>query len=228
MNDLRDAIERVGARFDPAGRFDDLAGRRHRARVRRRVAAGALALTVAAAGTFIAVRAFSTSATGRPAKINFAATSPTPSTATPSGAALEPSCPTPPGERPAPVVLARTSGPAGSSVEVSGTFETGEQWLQLWWNADGDTLPATLGPPPWPPTGPDLTFGPAGPGPVVELGSVTGPTGAGDCSFQTEVTIPDVSPGSYQVAAVFGGANPPPGEAGYVYLYATLTFEVTG
>src|ERR1041385_7801321 len=39
--------------------------------------------------------------------------------------------------------------------------------------------------PAWPPTGPDLQFGPAGPGPVTELASVPGPGPTGYCSFST-------------------------------------------
>jgi hypothetical protein len=61
MNEVREAIERVGARFSPSGDgFDDLSRLRKRARVRRRLMAAALALTVAAGGLILAVRAFPT------------------------------------------------------------------------------------------------------------------------------------------------------------------------
>jgi hypothetical protein len=232
MNDVRDAIERVGARFDPEAGLEDLARRGRRATIRRRVAAGVMALMVAAGGSLIAVLAFSKVSPAPPAKVRVAITWLTTSSATPvatptASSPVGASCPTPSGDSPPPVVLSSTSGRAGSSVEVSGTFETGEDWLQLWWNADGDTLPATLPPPPWPATGPDLSFDPVGPGPVVNLASMAGPAETGDCSFRAEVTVPDVSAGTYQMVAVFGGADAPPGEAGYIWLLGPFTFEVT-
>jgi hypothetical protein len=228
MNDVRDAIERVGGRFDPEAGFEDLARRGRRATVQRRVAAGAVALMVAAGGSLVAVRAFSNVSPAPAAKVRVAITWLTTSSATPTASSpVAASCPTPSGDSPPPVALSPTSGPAGSSVEVSGTFETGEDWLQLWWNADGDTLPSTLAPPPWPATGPDLTFDPVSQGPVTELASVASPAETGDCSFRTEVTVPDVPAGSYQMVAVFGGADAPPGEAGYIWLLGPFTFEVT-
>jgi hypothetical protein len=126
------------------------------------------------------------------------------------------------------VVFSRTAGSAGESVDVSGTFQTGELTLQLWWNADGETFPSTVEPPPWPSTGPDLRFGPVAPGPVVNLASVPGPASTGDCSFRTKVTIPEVPPGSYQILSVFGGANIPPDGTGYFFAYGPFTFDVTG
>jgi hypothetical protein len=229
MNDLREAIERVGARFDPGSGLEDLVTRRRRVRTRRRIVAGASALAIAAGGTLIAVRAFSASSPGPPGTIRIAATwSPSPSGSASAGAAAVPSCPTPPGDDPGQVALSRSSGPAGSSVEVSGSFLTGQSFLQLWWNADEDTFPDQVGPPPWPPTGPDLTFGPEGPGPAVELAAVAGPGETGDCSFRTEITIPDAPPGTYAVESVFGGPSAPEGGSGYFFVYGPLTFEVTG
>jgi hypothetical protein len=187
---------------------------------------------VAAGGSLIAVRAFSKVGPPAPAKVRVAITWLTTSSATPTATSpVEASCPTPTGDSPPPVVLSGTSGRAGSSVEVSGTFEPGFEpgldWLQLWWNADGDSLPTTLPPPPWPPTGPDLSFDPIGPGPVVDLASMAGPAETGDCSFRTAITVPDVPAGSYQMVAAFGGADEPPGEAGYIWLMGPFTFEVT-
>jgi hypothetical protein len=237
MNDVREAIERIGAGFDPEAGLEDLARRGRRAAVRRRAAAGTVALLVAAAGSLIAVRAFSNVSHEQPAKVRVAIAWSTASPASPAtratptesmGSPVAESCPTPSGDSPPPVLLSRTSGSAGSSVEVSGTFQTGEDWLQLWWNADGDTLPDTLEAPPWPATGPELTFGPIGPGPVTNIASMGGPGETGDCAFDTEVTIPDVPAGSYQIVAVFGGADAPPSQTGYVWLSGPFTFEVTG
>lgn len=228
MNDAREAIERVGSRFDPPSYgFEDLAGRRNRTRTRRRITAGALALTFSVGALLLAVRAFPASTPGPPSKVKVLAKWPTTSAVTPDAAAAsEPSCPAPTGDGPPQVVLSSTSGPAGSSVDASGLFWTGQLWLQLWWNAG--EAPGEVAPPPWPPTGPDLRFAPAGRGPVAELTSVAGPSTTGNCSFQTRFNVPNVEPGTYQVQWVFGTANPPHGETGYALLTSPLTFEVIG
>jgi hypothetical protein len=235
MSDVRQAIERVGARWNPSGGgLAALLLRRNRVRTRRRIAAGAFAITVAAGGGLVAVRAFLAPASELPAKVNVAATWPATFPVVPPAAnAGGPPCPTPSGEDPAQVVFSPTSGPAGSSVEVSGLFETGDLWFQLWWNADWDLASLqefNVPPPPWPPTGPDLRFGPAAPGPVVELASVAGPAETGDCSFRTEFTVPETEPGTYQLVWVTGTATPPSGEIGYAVLIhlSPVTFEVTG
>jgi hypothetical protein len=58
MRDLRDRLERRSERFDlPAGALDRTIARGARRRVRRRIATGAVALAVAAAGIAIAVTA---------------------------------------------------------------------------------------------------------------------------------------------------------------------------
>jgi hypothetical protein len=230
MTEVREAIERVGAQFDPpGGGFDDLSRRRKRARLRRRLTAGALGLTVAAGGLLLAVRAFPASTPKPHSDIRVLATWAPASTATPTVAASsEPACPTPSGDDPPPVVLSSTSGAAGSSIEVSGTFWNEELWMQLWWNAG--EVADNIDPPPWPPTGPDLTFAPAGPGPVVNLASIAGPASTGDCSFKTQFTVPDVEPGTYQVQWVYGGeahATQPQGEGGFYLFTSLLTFEVT-
>ena len=99
MNDVREAIERVGVLFDPpGGGFDDLSRRRTRARVRRRLTTGALALTVAAGGSLLAVLAFPASTPRAPSKVKVLATWAA-SAATPSGAASSgTTCPTPSGD----------------------------------------------------------------------------------------------------------------------------------
>jgi hypothetical protein len=228
MNDVREAIDRVGSRFDQRGRFDDLSRRRNRARARRRITGGAAAAMVAAGGLLFAIRALPASTPGPPSKLRVAAMWPLTSVATPSAAmAVGPSCPTPSGDSPPQVVFSSISGKAGSTVEVSGTFETGELWLQLWWNADGDAVPDKVAPPPWPPTGPDLRFVPSGPGPVVNLASIEGPAGTGQCAFRTTVTVPDVDPGTYEVVWAFGALNPPRGETGYYLFTSSIQFEVT-
>ena len=229
MNDVQEAIERVGARFDPPDEgFDHLFRRRNRVRKRRRIAAGAFALTVATGGSLLVVRAFPASRPGPHPQIKVVATWPatsplTPEAATPGGL----SCPTPSVDSPPPVSLSSTSGPAGSSVDVSGMFESGELWLQLWWNADGDKIPDTVAPPPWPLRGPDLQFVPAGPGPVVKLTSVAASEAEGDCSFRAEFTVPDVEPGTYQILWAFGAVEPPPGDTVYGLWVSSVTFEVT-
>src|SRR5207247_1894381 len=108
---------------------------------------------------FAAIRAFSAQGPRSPATVRVAATwSASPSGTASAGTAVEASCPTPSGDDPGQVILSPSSGPAGSTVEVSGSFLTGQSFLQLWWNADEDTFPTEVGPPPWPPTGPELTF----------------------------------------------------------------------
>jgi hypothetical protein len=228
MNEVREAIERIGARFDPPrGGFEDLSRRRNRFRARRRIAAGALAATVTVAASLLLVRAFIAS-TDRPSNaLEVAATWPAAAVATPVPTAKG-DCPTPTGDSPPPVVLSSTAGPAGSSVDVTGTFETGFLWLQVWWNADGDRIPDKVTPPPWPPTGPDIPFQAARAGLVAKVASVAGRAEAGDCSFQTTFTVPDVHPGTYEVLWVFGAANSPRDEnSGYALLTSTVTFEVT-
>jgi hypothetical protein len=230
MNDVREAIDRVGTRFDPPGSgFDDLSRRRTRARIRRRLTIGALALTVAAGGSLLTVLAFPASTPRAPSKVKVLATW-APSAATPGAAALSgTNCPTPSGDDPPPVVLSSDSGAAGSSVEVSGRFWTEELWMQLVWNAG--EIGGQIDPPPWPPTGPDLPFAPAGPGPVVKLAAVAGPATTGECSFQTRFTVPDVEPGTYRVQWVYGAeahATEPQGEGGFALFARALTFQVTG
>jgi hypothetical protein len=222
MNEVGDAIERIGGRFDPAGvALDDLARRRSRMRTRRRVTAGAFALAVTAAGSSLVVQAFLASTPQPPSKVRVAATWPATRAAV---IAAETNCPTPTGDSPPPVSLSSTSGPAGSVVDVSGTFRTGDLFLQLWWNADPERIPESVDPPPWPPTGPDLRFEPARSGPVVELASVAGPGEPGDCSFRTRFTVPNVDPGTYQVLWAFGAVSAPPG---YGLFTSAYTFEVT-
>jgi len=117
-------------------------------------------------------------------------------------------------------------------VDISGIFQNGEFWIQLWWNANGDEVADKVGPPPWPPTGPDLRVGPAGPGPVVKLASVAGPASGGECSFHTRFAVPDVDPGTYELVFVEGWMSAPLGEGeGYAVLESTpgsVTFEVSG
>jgi hypothetical protein len=234
MNDVREAIERITDRLDPARGFDDLSRRRDRTRTRRRVVAGGTALAIAAAGSLILVRAFPSG--GRapaPSRTIVAVTWTAPASATVSpistgGARTD--CPTPSADDQA-WALSSTSGAVGSSVDVSGTFQNGEFWVQLWWNADGDAIADEVGPPPWAPTGPDLRPGPAGPGPVLELVAAAGPASGGKCSFDARFVVPDVDPGTYQLVFVMGGMSSPPGEGGYAVFQSTpgsVTFEVSG
>jgi hypothetical protein len=207
MNDVRDAIDRVGAPFDPreAG-FDDLTRRQTRARTHRRILAGALALAVMGGGSLLLVRAFPSSSSPPRPEVKVIA-SWAAGTVAMSTASAQVECPTPSGDSPPPVELSSTSGAAGSSVEVTGTFWNHGLWMQLWWNAGeiGDEIPM----PPWPPTGPDLQFDPAGPGPVLRLAAIASPAVTGECSFKTKFTVPDVQPGTYQVQWLFGGAGEP-------------------
>jgi hypothetical protein len=232
MNDIRGAIERVTAQFDLPNRgLGDLARRRDRVRTRRRIATGALALAVATGGAVFAAQAFIGTTPGPHPPTNVAATSAssTPATTaattatTTAGAGVQ-ECPTPSGDSPPEVILSSKAGPAGSSVDVSGTLQTGDRFLQLWWNA-ADDMPDRLDNPPWPPTGPDLRLHPAGPGPLVKLAAIPGPAATGGCSFRTEFTVPDVDPGTYQVVWVIGAAKYPPG---YSLFDSPTTFEVTG
>jgi hypothetical protein len=231
MNEVREAIERLGARFDPPGDgFDDLSRRRRQARVRRRLMAGALALAVAAGGSLLVVRALPGSTSARHSKTRVLATWTATSSATPRTTVSSKSkCPTPSGDDPPPVVLSSTSGAAGSSIDVSGMFVTEALWMQLWWNAG--EIAGDIASPPWAPTGPDLPFVPAGPGPVVNLASIVGPAETGDCSFKTQFTVPFVEPGTYQVQWVYGGeahVTQPQGDVAFYLFSSLLTFQVTG
>jgi hypothetical protein len=230
MNDVRETIERVGARFDPPDDgLDDLSRRRKRARVRRRLTTGTLALIVATGGSLLAVRAFPAGTPKTPSKTMVLATWAASPGATPSAdASSGPTCPTPTGDDPPAVVLSSTSGAAGSSIEVTGMFGSEELWMQLWWNAGG--LIGHVAPPPWPATGPDLRFAPAGPGPVLDLASIAGPAATGECSFQTQFTVPDVEPGTYRVRWVFGAeahGTQLRYEGGFALLTSLLTLQVT-
>jgi hypothetical protein len=232
MNDVREAIERVGASFDPSGGgIDELSRRRARARTRRRVMAGVLALSVTAGGSLLAVRAFPASSPRSHTKMKVVATWAAPGAA-PSSAATAGAvqCPTPSGDSPPPVVLSTTSGAAGSSVEVSGMFGSEELWMQLLWNAG--QIGGKIAPPPWPPTGPELPFDPAGPGSVVKLAAIAGPPTTGECLFHTRFTVPDVEAGTYRLRWFFGAlahANyPPHPKRGYALWSSELTFHVTG
>jgi hypothetical protein len=224
MNDVREAVERIGRRLTPTvGDLDDLSRRRNRARVRQRIAAVSVALTVATAGGLLLVRAFVISAPG--ASTIGAASSSSPSTTLAEG---QPECPSPSADTRPRVSLSATSGQAGSSVDVSGTFESGERWLQLWWNADEDTTPASVDRPPWPSGGPDLRFGAAGSGPVLKLDSVPAPASGENCSWHSEFTVPDVSPGSYPVVSVVGTITEQQGQDAYALWVSSIMFEVTG
>ena len=230
MNDVREAIERVGERFDPPGGFDDLSRRRGRRRGRRRLAATAVAVAVPVAGSIVLVQAHPGPAPGRHPKPQILATWSTTAAVTPTATATKlVSCPTPNGDSPSPVLLSATSGPAGSSVDVSVTFWSALLWMQLWWNAGEMT--ASPPPPPWPPTGPDLSFDPAGPGPVVKLVAEAGPETTGNCLVHTSFTVPAVEPGTYQLRWLFGnlGRSTAPSVTNvYALLASELTFRVTG
>jgi hypothetical protein len=218
MNDVRDAIERIGGAFDaPDGGWEDLGRRRKRLRTRHRVVAGTLAAIVAGGATLLTVRAFSGSSPTRTPTVN-------PAT---SGPATTTVCPGPPKDGSPLVTFSSRSGPAGSEVEVSGQFQSGERWLQVWWNADEATLPSHLSPPPWPATGPQLRFGPASSGPVLRVAAVAGPGPNPDCWFRTTFTVPDVPPGTYQVLRVSGIVNPP-SQQSYALLSGPFTFRVSG
>jgi hypothetical protein len=75
MNEVRDAIERVGGRFDSGGAsLDDLTRRRDRIRARKRFTAGGLALMIAAGGSLFAARTILASSPGPSSKVRVAAT----------------------------------------------------------------------------------------------------------------------------------------------------------
>jgi hypothetical protein len=230
MNDVREAADRIGAKFDPNGDgLADLHRRRSRARRRRSILAGLVAVLVAG-GSLVLVRTLPNSTTRHRPKVKVIATWAVASPATSASPVAAVDCPTPSGDSPPPVVLSSTSAAPASMVEVSGTFQTKELWMQLWWNAGqiGDQV----APPPWPPIGPELPVSPARPGPVVKLAAVAGPSVTGECSFHTEFVVPDVAPGTYQLAWVFGalGDPTPPDQPGdfYAFWSSELSFDVMG
>jgi hypothetical protein len=223
VNEIRDVIDRVGASFDSGvASLDDLNTRRDRIRARKRITAGGMALLIAGGGSLLAARAFLVSSPEPTTSVSIATTGQGSEAAATTS---ETTCPTPNGDSPPPLVLSTVSGPAGSTVEVTGSFQTHFAFLQLWWNADENRIPAHVDPPPWPPTGPDIRFKPVTSGPLVELAAVAGPDSIGDCAFETMITVPQVEPGTYGVLWVFGadGASP-----GYSLFTGVLTFEVTG
>jgi hypothetical protein len=223
VNEIRDVIDRVGASFDSGGAsLENLNRRRNRIRARKRIRAGGLALLIAGCGSLLAARAFLVSSPEPITSVSVAATGQESGT---TATTAETTCPTPSGDSPPPVVFSSVSGPVGSSVEVTGTFQTHFAFLQLWWNADENKVPAHVAPPPWPPTGPDIGFKPAASGPVVELASVAGPGSTGDCVFKTTITVPPVEPGTYDVLWTFGADSASPG---YSLFTGVLAFEVTG
>jgi hypothetical protein len=239
MKDVHEAVERITARFAPRRGLEDLSSRRRRVRMRRRAVAGAIAVTLATGGTLLALKALPRGAPGpAPGSTILIATWPATTLASVSASAsASPSpttgapqeCPTPSGQDVA-WALSSTSGPAGSSLDVSGTFQSGQFWIELWWNADGEQIADAVGPPPWPPTGPDLQVSPAGPGPVTELVSAAGPASGGACSFNEGFTVPDVAPGTYQLVFVLGASSEPPGNGGYAVFQSapgSVIFEVT-
>jgi hypothetical protein len=184
---------------------------------------------VAAGGSLFAVLALHSSTSTGPSKVKVLAKWAAASASSAGAQSNETTCPTPSGDSPPPVVLSSTSGAAGSSVEVSGRFWNEELWMQLVWNAG--EIGGQIDPPPWPPSGPDLPFAPAGPGPVVKLAAVAGPATTGECSFQTRFTVPDVEPGTYQIQWVYGAEAQ--GEklrdgGGFALFASVLTFQVTG
>jgi hypothetical protein len=233
MNDLREVFERVTAGLEPARGFDELSARRDWVRTRSRIVAGALALSLATGGSLLCLRAFPRRAWSDSPQTIVAATWPASSATASSSskAAAQTDCPTPSGDDRA-WALSSTSGPAGSSVDVSGTFQNGVYWVQLWWNADGDRIADAVGPPPWPPAGPNLEVPAVGPGPVLELASVAGPMSGGDCTYRARFIVPAVEPGAYQLVFVMGALSEPPDEGGgYAVLQSTsgsMTFDVSG
>jgi hypothetical protein len=232
MNGVRNAIDRIAAGFDPqSDGLEDLSRRRRRDRVRRRVAAGTIALAVAAGGALLLFVTFPDSKARTRPEVQVLATWPASSMSTPSPATSSSpvACPRPSGDSPPPVVLSSTSGAAGSSIDVSGRFWNSELWMQLLWNAgalDGD-----VSPPPWPATGPDLPSAPAASGPVLTLAKIEGPASTGACSFHTSFTVPDVEPGTYLLRWVSGdtggSTGPSRGDDVYYLFSGVLTFRVT-
>jgi hypothetical protein len=231
MNELRDAIDRTGAMFEPPDDgLDDLRRRSELRRARRRVTAGTLAVAVATGGAIFALRTLPSSPSGPHPRGSVLATwAPAASTTPAPEASKGITCPTLSPDDQAPLLLSSTSGAPGSTIDVTGRFPIGGLWMQLWWNA-GDPAD-TLDSPPWPPTGPDLHLGPAGPGPVVNLASVAGPATTGECSILARFIVPSVEPGTYKILWLFGAAadssSQHPDDA-FAIWGNQLTFQVTG
>src|SRR5205823_11099297 len=101
VNDVKDAIDRIGQRFDPPpDGLARLTRRRHRVDTRRRITAGALALTVGVGGSILAARAFLGSSTGHANRVRIV-TVPAASGASPTPATVGgPPCPRPSGDSP--------------------------------------------------------------------------------------------------------------------------------
>lgn len=217
MNDTKQVLEDMAERFDPptADGFARCLRLHHERRQRRqRLTILTLSLLVVAAGLLAAVEAGRGNASvGRPIALQ-----PPPSSSTTS-----PKCPVPKGEGVFNTHLSNSSGPAGSTVTVSGTLpvvsEDGNDVGQnstavvVYWNLDFDHWPSISSPSPM--TAVSGT-------PVQQLGTQNV---ANSCTYQVQVTIPSVPAGAYPIEVLYEGPDPSGGWSGASF--GPVNYQVT-
>jgi hypothetical protein len=159
----------------------------------------ALAITTAAAGTAAGLEAFGAGAASPPPALIFP-------TATPTSSAPNPHCPRPTGTGYYDTNLSSSSGPAGTTVTVSGrlptvgedgtyTGRTGTTAVVVYWNLDFDRWPSITSSSPVPAV--------AG-SPVQQIGTQNV---ANLCTYRTQVTIPSLPPGKYPIEVLYEGPD---------------------
>lgn len=204
MKDLRQTLEDLGDRFEPprVGFADYLRRGEKRRQHRQHLLVFTLSTLVLAAGAVAAVEAFNGTTQKALAGIpSFKAA------ATVSTTDTQHKCPAlsrtdnnDDSTNPYIPVLSPSSGPAGSTVTISGPLPVvdeagtyvgpGNPNISVYWNLDLDHWTSIL-------TSPNSPTASVTGSPVQHLGTqqVTG----GACNFQIQVTIPSVAPGTYPI-----------------------------
>jgi len=197
----KEALERLGSKFEPPPDGLDRARRRRNERRRhRRVSAALVALSVAAGGGTLAWRAFSGTAAApvrHPRPVASGTTSPAP---IPSDTSSPPNCPSNQGEFSWINGPGEGTPPPGAKVTIGGPVPLLDQSDQqvrpdtvwVWWNLDPATFRSGL---------PGSSPVPGTPGESMLLGQIDV---QGRCSWTVDFRVPDVEPGTYPVVAVFG------------------------
>ena len=216
MTDLRNTFEDLAERFEPPSdgfprflrRYQERRQRRHRLTI------FTLSLLVMAAALVAAVEAGRGNASaGRPIALQ-----PPPASRT-----AAPDCSVPTGSGVFDTHLSSSSGPAGSTVTVSGMLpvvsEDGRDVGQnstavlVYWNLDFDHWPSIASPSPA--TAVSGT-------PVQQLGTQNV---ANSCTYQVQVTIPSVPAGTYPIEVLYEGPDTSGGWSGASF--GPVNYQVT-
>jgi hypothetical protein len=226
MKDLKQTLEDLAERFEPPSDGFARYLRKHeqRRQQRQRLLAVTLSALVLAAGAIAGVEAFS----GK-TQTAFAGIRSFKAAATYSTTATQQECPalskTPDNPNPYGSVLSTASGPAGSTVTISGHLPVldeagsyvgpGNPDISAYWNLDFDHWTSIL-------TSPDSPSASVAESPVEHLGTyhVTG-----GCDFQMQVTVPSVPPGTYPIVLLYWYGGSGDGSGGSANL--PVNFHVT-